>query len=54
MRTSRAAAKRCSHDVRDAVFFVVSEDGPVTVYSGSHVVASIDITADGEDAGAVG
>ena len=52
--TRHAAAKRCSHDVRDAAFFVVSEDGPVTVYAGGRVVASIDITADGEDAGAVG
>jgi hypothetical protein len=52
--TRHAAAKRCSHDIRDAVFFVVSEDGPVTVYAGGHVVASIDITADGEEANAVG
>lgn len=44
--TRHAAAMRTSYDVPGAVFFVVSEDGPVTVYSSGHVVASIDMTAD--------
>jgi hypothetical protein len=44
--TRHAAAKQCSFDVTDAVFFVVSDDGPVTVYSRGHTVASITLAAD--------
>lgn len=43
--TRHAAAMRTSHDVPTAVFFVVSEDGPVTVCAGGRVVASIDMTS---------
>ena len=44
--TRHAAAMRTSHDVPGAIFFVVSEDGPVTVYSSGRVVASIDMATD--------
>lgn len=44
--TRHAAAMRTSYDVPGAVFFVVSEDGPVTVYHAGHAVASIDMAAD--------
>ena len=39
--TRHASAKRCSFDVPSAVVFVISEDGPVTVFAGGQVVASI-------------
>lgn len=41
--TRHAAAMRTSFDVPRAVFFVVSEDGPITVYSRGRIVASIDM-----------
>ena len=43
--TRHAAAKRCSHDIANAVFFVVSDDGPVTVYVRGETVASIELHA---------
>ena len=39
--TRHASAQQCSFDVADALFFVVSDDGPVTVYANGSVVASI-------------
>ncbi|MGB3734003.1 MAG: diadenylate cyclase [Ilumatobacter sp.] len=39
--TRHAAAQQCSFDVDDALFFVVSDDGPVTVFARGRVVASI-------------
>ena len=39
--TRHAAAQQCSFDVDDALFFVVSDDGPVTVFAHGGVVASI-------------
>ncbi len=44
--TRHGSALRCSYDVASAVFFVVSEDGPVTVYHDGRTVASIDLDAD--------
>jgi hypothetical protein len=44
--TRHAAAQRCSFDVPSAIFFVVSEDGPVTVYVRGRAVASIDMATD--------
>ena len=44
--TRHAAALRTSHDVPGAVFFVVSEDGPVTVYVRGRIVASIHMDTD--------
>lgn len=46
-----ASAQQCSHDIPDAVFFTVSDDGPVSVYVGGVVVASIEIPADTERPG---
>ncbi len=43
--TRHAAAKRCSYDIANAVFFVVSDDGPVTVYVRGETVASIELHA---------
>lgn len=43
--TRHASAQLCSVDVSDALFFVVSDDGPVTVYANGSVVASIDFPA---------
>jgi hypothetical protein len=48
--TRHAAALRTSQDVPGAIFFVVSEDGPVTVYVHGRVVASIDMATDEEAA----
>lgn len=39
--TRHASARRFSFDHKEAVVFVVSQDGPVTVYRGGDVVASI-------------
>lgn len=39
--TRHAAAQLCSFDVPDSLFFVVSDDGPVTVFARGSVVASI-------------
>jgi hypothetical protein len=41
--TRHAAGKRCSFDVPTALVFVISEDGPVTVFARGKVVASIDM-----------
>ncbi len=43
--TRHAAAKRCSYDITNAVFFVVSDDGPVTVYVRGETIASIELHA---------
>lgn len=43
--TRHAAAKRCSYDIPNTVFFVVSDDGPVTVYVRGETVASIELHA---------
>lgn len=39
--TRHAAAQQSSFDLTDALFFVVSDDGPVTVFASGRVVASI-------------
>ena len=44
--TRHAAAMRTSFDVPTAVFFVVSEDGPVTVYARGETIASIHMDTD--------
>ncbi len=44
--TRHASAKRCSYDIPTALVFVVSDDGPVTVYGGGRTVASIEMSAD--------
>jgi DNA integrity scanning protein DisA with diadenylate cyclase activity len=41
--TRHGAAQRFSHDAPGCVVFVVSSDGPVTVYVGGETVASIDM-----------
>ncbi len=46
MGTRHASAQQCSHDIPGAVFFVVSDDGPVTVYFRGAVVASIALPSD--------
>lgn len=43
--TRHAAAKRCSHDLPTAVVFVMSDNGPVTVYVRGRTVASIELGA---------
>ncbi len=43
--TRHAAAKRSSYDTVNTVFFVVSDDGPVTVYIRGETVASIELHA---------
>lgn len=50
--TRHAAAQRCSHDLPNAVVFVVSDNGPVTVYVRGRTVASIELDAglDGDNA----
>jgi DNA integrity scanning protein DisA with diadenylate cyclase activity len=38
--TRHSSAKRVSFDERDTIVFVVSEDGPVTVYAGGRTLAA--------------
>ncbi|MEO6571935.1 MAG: diadenylate cyclase [Ilumatobacteraceae bacterium] len=41
-----ASAQQCSYDITGAVFFAVSDDGPVTVYAGGSTLASIEVPAE--------
>jgi hypothetical protein len=44
--TRHASAQRCSFDIPTALVFVISDDGPVTVYRSGRTIASIDMLPD--------